>query len=60
MRGRGFLRLAFFTPTVLPMIAVANIWLFFYTPEYGLLDQLRGLGLPAGTGSASPAPRWAA
>jgi sn-glycerol 3-phosphate transport system permease protein len=41
--GRGWLRLAYFTPTVLPMIAVANIWLFFYTPDYGLLDQLRGL-----------------
>jgi sn-glycerol 3-phosphate transport system permease protein len=40
--GRGFLRLAFFTPTVLPMIAVANIWLFFFTPEYGLLEQLTG------------------
>ncbi len=40
--GRGFLRLAYFTPTVLPMIAVANIWIFFYTPEYGLLDQLLG------------------
>src|SRR5256886_3547654 len=38
--GRGFLRLAYFTPTVLPMIAVANIWLFFYTPEYGLLEQM--------------------
>jgi len=38
--GRGFLRLAYFTPTILPMIAVANIWLFFYTPEYGLLEQL--------------------
>jgi sn-glycerol 3-phosphate transport system permease protein len=35
--------LAYFTPTVLPMIAVANIWLFFYTPDYGLLDKLRGL-----------------
>src|SRR3954451_1823047 len=47
MRGRGFLRLGYFTPTVLPMIAVGNIWLFFYTPDYGLLDQLRGLmGLP--------------
>ena len=45
--GRGFLRLAYFTPTVLPMIAVANIWLFFYTPQYGLLDQLTHLfGLP--------------
>ncbi len=41
--GRGALRLAYFTPTVLPMIAVANIWLFFYTPGYGLLDQLRHL-----------------
>src|SRR5512145_150287 len=27
--GRAFVRLAYFTPTVLPMIAVANIWLFF-------------------------------
>jgi sn-glycerol 3-phosphate transport system permease protein len=43
LRGRGVLRLAYFTPTVLPMIAVANIWLFFYTPDYGLLDQIRGL-----------------
>jgi len=41
--GRGFLRLAYFTPTVLPMIAVANIWLFFYTPGYGLLEQASGV-----------------
>jgi sn-glycerol 3-phosphate transport system permease protein len=39
IQGRGFLRLAYFTPTILPMIAVANIWLFFYTPEYGLLEK---------------------
>ena len=39
IQGRGFLRLAYFTPTVLPMIAVANIWLFFFTPEYGLLAK---------------------
>jgi sn-glycerol 3-phosphate transport system permease protein len=46
MRGRTWLRMAFFTPTVLPMIAVANIWLFFFTPQYGLLEQVRGaLGL---------------
>ena len=48
MTGRGFLRMAYFTPTVLPMIAVANIWLFFYTPAYGLLEQITGLfGLPS-------------
>ncbi len=38
--GKGWVRLAYFTPTVLPMIAVANIWLFFFTPEYGLLEQV--------------------
>ena len=48
LAGRGFLRLAYFTPTVLPMIAVANIWLFFYTPQYGLLEQItQTLGLPS-------------
>jgi sn-glycerol 3-phosphate transport system permease protein len=25
------------------MIAVANIWLFFFTPQYGLLEQLSAL-----------------
>ncbi len=38
--GRDFLRTAFFLPTVLPMIAVANIWIFFYTPGYGLINQI--------------------
>ena len=43
--GQGFLRMAYFTPTILPMIAVANIWLFFYTPQIGLIDQiLQGIG----------------
>ncbi|MFN4158645.1 MAG: carbohydrate ABC transporter permease [Gemmobacter sp.] len=47
--GRGFARLAYFTPTILPMVAAANIWLFFYTPGFGLLDQvLSGVfGLPS-------------
>ena len=46
--GRTAVRMAYFTPTVLPMIAVANIWLFFYTPQYGLLEQITGaLGLPS-------------
>jgi sn-glycerol 3-phosphate transport system permease protein len=43
LRGTWFLRLSFFLPTVLPMIAVANIWLFFFTPQYGLFDQFTGL-----------------
>ena len=40
--GRPLLRMAYFTPTMLPMIAVANIWLFFYTPDYGLFDTIVG------------------
>ncbi|POR52650.1 carbohydrate ABC transporter permease [Bosea psychrotolerans] len=38
--GRTLVRMAYFTPTILPMIAVANIWLFFFTPQYGLLEQI--------------------
>jgi sn-glycerol 3-phosphate transport system permease protein len=46
--GRALARLAYFTPTVLPMIAVANLWLYFYTPQIGLLDKLTGLfGAPS-------------
>jgi len=40
--GRATLRLAYFLPTMLPMIAVANIWMFFYTPDYGLFDRILG------------------
>jgi sn-glycerol 3-phosphate transport system permease protein len=43
IRGRALVRMAYFTPTVLPMIAVANIWMFFYTPDYGLLNQIAKL-----------------
>ncbi len=46
--GRAFTRVAFFHPTILPMVAAANIWLFIYTPIYGLIayinPQLRLLG----------------
>ena len=46
--GRSFLRMSYFTPTVLPLIAVANIWMFFYTPGFGLIDQITGLfGFPS-------------
>lgn len=38
--GQTLVRMAYFTPTVLPMIAVANIWLFFYSPDIGLIDQV--------------------
>ncbi len=42
-RGRGLIRAGYFYPTLLPMIAVANIWLFVYTPGYGLVSFIGGL-----------------
>ena len=40
MRLRAVVRSAYFTPTLLPMIAAANLWLFFYTPGLGVLDRI--------------------
>jgi len=46
--GRAFMRLSFFLPTMLPMIAVANLWLFVYAPGIGLIAQIFALfGLPS-------------
>ena len=39
MRNVGLLRLAFFHPMVLPMVSAATIWLFFFTPNYGLFNS---------------------
>jgi sn-glycerol 3-phosphate transport system permease protein len=37
-------RTAFFYPTLLPLVGAAAIWLFVYTPGYGLIDvYLHGL-----------------
>jgi sn-glycerol 3-phosphate transport system permease protein len=45
--ARGLVRMAYFVPTMLPMIAAANIWLFFYSPDIGLVDQVLGaFGMP--------------
>ena len=37
---RALVRVCYFTPTILPMIAAANIWLFFYIPDIGLFDRI--------------------
>ncbi|KKJ76466.1 ABC transporter permease [Kiloniella litopenaei] len=43
LKFKSLARMSFFLPTMLPMIAVANIWLFFYTPEIGLIDQVTSI-----------------
>ncbi|MEW6029731.1 MAG: sugar ABC transporter permease [Chloroflexota bacterium] len=45
MRLTGFFRLAFFHPMVMPMVSAATIWLFLFTPSYGLFNSaLHNLG----------------
>lgn len=39
-RLRSFVRVAYFYPTVIPLVAAANLWMFIYTPIYGLLGQI--------------------
>ncbi|OCN02830.1 ABC transporter permease [Clostridium sp. W14A] len=49
--ARWLVRAAFFYPVILPMIACANIWLFIYTPQYGLIGLINStcnlLGTPS-------------
>lgn len=33
------LRVAMFHPTMLPMVSAATVWMFFLTPDYGLLNE---------------------
>ena len=48
-KGRhiGFVRSSYFYPSVMPMIAIASVWLFIYMAQNGLFDQvMAALGLP--------------
>jgi len=36
----GTVRLSFFHPTILPMVSAATIWMFFFTPDYGLFNTV--------------------
>lgn len=37
---KAIVRLGFTYPTFIPLVAAANIWMFIYTPIYGLLGHL--------------------
>lgn len=44
--GKTFLRATYFLPSVLPVIAIAQVWMWIYEPSYGLLNfTLEKLGL---------------
>ncbi|MDD6323993.1 MAG: sugar ABC transporter permease [Lachnospiraceae bacterium] len=39
-KGKTLTRIGFIYPTFIPLVAAANIWMFIYTPIYGLLGYL--------------------
>ena len=41
--GRALVRMSYFAPTILAMVAVANIWLFIFAPQIGLLNKVTAL-----------------
>ncbi len=44
-RGRSLVRLALFTPAMLPTVGAAAIWLFMYQPDFGVINAvLESLG----------------
>jgi raffinose/stachyose/melibiose transport system permease protein len=46
VRGKPVIRLIFYTPAVLPLVAVASIWGWLYNPQYGAINAaLRAIGL---------------
>ena len=48
VRAKPVLRLIFYTPAVLPLVAVASIWGWLYNPQYGVINAvLRAIGLDA-------------
>ena len=48
VRGKPVLRLLFYMPAVLPLVAVASIWGWLYNPQYGAINAaLRAIGLDA-------------
>jgi raffinose/stachyose/melibiose transport system permease protein len=48
VRGKPALRMIFYTPAVLPLVAVASIWGWLYNPQFGAINTfLRDIGLGA-------------
>lgn len=54
--GKGFFRLAFYLPVMLPPIVTVFLWLWIYNPDSGLLNALLSLvHLPQGLWLETPA-----
>ena len=55
LKNIGLFRFPFMATIALPMVSVASVWLFMYSPRVGLLnDILGGLGLPRSNWLSDP------
>ena len=55
LKNIGFFRFPFLATIAMPMVSVASIWLFMYSPRVGLLnDILGGLGIPRSNWLSDP------
>lgn len=46
-RGKALARVSFLAPAMLPTVAAGAIWVYFYQPNFGVLNGIAGvLGLP--------------
>ncbi len=43
IRFRGLFRSVFFLPVVVPITVAATVWLFIFSPSYGIMNYLLGL-----------------
>jgi multiple sugar transport system permease protein len=58
VRGQALFRTCIFVPTVVPLVAVAVVWMWMLNPEFGLVNAgLRTLGLEGPAWLESP--HWA-
>ncbi|MEM9424217.1 MAG: sugar ABC transporter permease [Spirochaetota bacterium] len=46
VRGKGLFRTIFFTPVVVPGVALGVIWIFLLQAKYGILNSLLGTEIP--------------
>ncbi|MFJ2780908.1 carbohydrate ABC transporter permease [Kitasatospora sp. NPDC087315] len=42
LRGKALLRAGVFAPAILPVVAIAVIWLYFYQPNIGVINEVLG------------------
>lgn len=49
VKGKGIFRTIFYLPSIVPIVAMAAIWMWIFNPDFGLANSLlKGVGLPAG------------